>query len=317
MCYPWTVHRPSPARPGLRPTGLLVATLLGTSLGACGAPGREDGPGGVGAAAVESSRRAPEGAPPDPASLPTAPADGGSLPAGPAHGAARGSAGEAEGAGATPGGTEAQRTGPLPESDRATPPDTSWQTAAGPAQLVVGRFEGGRVRVEGVYDTPAVCPGGPFAIVPVEDVGASRPPRSEGKPVGGPPRAGLLYADLATGALRPLLDAGGRPDRPWLDPGCTTLVFAWAPEGLVGLWRLDLPGVRAGHEGAGDEGPGDTKPVALTNVGLVRTPGRVPEGFLPPPRRGGAHLDGATLRWEAEDGRSYQLPSPLRPEAGR
>lgn len=201
-----------------------------------------------------------------------------------------------------------------PESDRATPPPASWPTAAGPAHLDAGVFEAGTLRVDGVYDTPALCASGAFAVLPVEDVGAalSPAPPAGSKADGVARGAGLVHLDLSAGVVRPLLAEGGRPDRPWLDPSCETLVFAWAPRGLVGLWRLDL----AARLEAPDE-PTHTAPVALTNAGLLPTPGRAPEGFVPPPRRGSLRLDGHTLRWEAEDGAPHQAPAPFVAGAAR
>ena len=50
---------------------------------------------------------------------------------------------------------------------------------------------------------------------------------------------------------------------------------------------------------------------ALTNLDLVRTPGRAPEGFVPPPvREGDLRLEGSAVAWTLPAGQEVRIEVP-------
>ena len=66
--------------------------------------------------------------------------------------------------------------------------------------------------------------------------------------------------------------------------------MAASPQGIASVWVTRVP--------AAGERP--RTPTQLTNVGLVRTPGQAPEGFVPPPDRGPlTWQDDHTVAWTA------------------
>lgn len=51
--------------------------------------------------------------------------------------------------------------------------------------------------------------------------------------------------------------------------------------------------------------------LAVTNLDLVRTPGRAPEGFVPPPvREGDLRIEGSALAWTLPDGEEVRVEVP-------
>jgi hypothetical protein len=88
-------------------------------------------------------------------------------------------------------------------------------------------------------------------------------------------------------SLQPVtLQIGGRPGRLAIGPGW--LAWVASPAGL--------PQVFVAPANA------SAPPRALTNVGLDYTPGRAPEGFVPPPLRSSLRFDGDFLRWDTAEG---------------
>ncbi len=106
-------------------------------------------------------------------------------------------------------------------------------------------------------------------------------PADPGEGDGGIYAVRVLDGDLA---VSPLLTEG-RPDRLALSPDAATLAFVAGTTGIASLWSMPTAG-----------GPVRQ----LTNVNVVRTPGHAPVGFVPPPERGPARFDGATLVWTVE-----------------
>jgi len=51
--------------------------------------------------------------------------------------------------------------------------------------------------------------------------------------------------------------------------------------------------------------------LAVTNLDLVRTPGRAPEGFVPPPvREGDLRIEGSAVAWTLPDGQDVRVEVP-------
>jgi len=51
--------------------------------------------------------------------------------------------------------------------------------------------------------------------------------------------------------------------------------------------------------------------LAVTNLELVRTPGRAPEGFVPPPvREGDLRIEGSAVAWTMPDGKVVRVDVP-------
>ena len=98
-----------------------------------------------------------------------------------------------------------------------------------------------------------------------------------------PVRTDLALVE-ADGSAR-LLGLEAHPDRVALSPDGRVAAYVSGHTGYASLWVLPLDGT----------------PRQLTNVDLVRTPGRAPEGFVPAPD-GPPRFDGDLLRWTAADG---------------
>ncbi|MEZ4320950.1 MAG: hypothetical protein R3F61_25960 [Myxococcota bacterium] len=93
----------------------------------------------------------------------------------------------------------------------------------------------------------------------------------------------LLVWDAEQG-VRVLVD-GSRPSQPVLSPDGAYVGFVDARTSIASVYTVPFEG---------------GEPAQRTNVGLVRTPGRAPEGFVSPPRSG-FEVDGRGLTW-TEDG---------------
>ncbi|MCB9679431.1 MAG: hypothetical protein H6737_30280 [Alphaproteobacteria bacterium] len=92
----------------------------------------------------------------------------------------------------------------------------------------------------------------------------------------------LVAFDAATGALLVRITAE-MPRQPALSEDGSTIAYTnTSGSGLTAVWTLPFAG---------------GEPVQHTNVGVVRTPGRVPEGFVEAPSNG-LVFDGDLLVWE-------------------
>lgn len=108
-------------------------------------------------------------------------------------------------------------------------------------------------------------------------------------PEGGPMGV-LTVLDLAPGA-DPRALARGAVDRVALSPDGAHVAYVRG-----GVYpRMEIVAVDGGE------------PRVLTNEDLVRTPGKAPEGFVPPPHEGPPRFDGDRLVWEAPDG-THEVP---------
>lgn len=80
--------------------------------------------------------------------------------------------------------------------------------------------------------------------------------------------------------------SGGRPDR--VAVSGSAVAWTASPDGLPQVFVGDTLG--------------RSPPQPLTNVGLARSAGASPPGFVPPPHRDTLHFDGDRLRWQTADG---------------
>jgi hypothetical protein len=105
----------------------------------------------------------------------------------------------------------------------------------------------------------------------------------------------LVEVSADGGLVRRVLVADGGPDRVAISPSGEQVAWVDAgPEGFASVFSLAIDG------GAR---------VQLTNVGVVRTPGRAPEGFVPPPHDAPPRFEGGALAWRSEAGEhSVVLP---------
>lgn len=124
------------------------------------------------------------------------------------------------------------------------------------------------------------------------------PPESDAHAVMDPERDITVEID---GQTVRVTDLEGAEDGEAISPDGRLVAFvAASPEGIASVWVADVP--------AAGEQP--ISPLQLTNVGLERTPGQAPAGFVPPPDRGPVRwLDADTVAWTAE-GREYTAELP-------
>lgn len=92
----------------------------------------------------------------------------------------------------------------------------------------------------------------------------------------------------------PLIAWPGTEDRPSFSPDGDSLAFVASTDGLPSVWMLDLASREA---------------TRLTNQGLRRTPGRAPEGFVPPPDSPRFMWSADRLSWTA-NGVAYSVARP-------
>lgn len=98
----------------------------------------------------------------------------------------------------------------------------------------------------------------------------------------GPRRDLVAYQD---GSLRTLV-ANRSPALPKLSDDGQNVAFVDGATSISSVYLIAFDG---------------GEPRQLTNVGLVRTPGRAPAGFVPSPSTGKLRFEGAELAWEDRD----------------
>lgn len=123
-------------------------------------------------------------------------------------------------------------------------------------------YRGDTVLVDRVYDPPVAGPD--VLYVPADT----------------PDGEGVIYAVRPDGRVDAVV-RGGRPDQLVISPD-GALAFVSGVTEISSVYVLKDGQIRQ-----------------LTNVGLVRVPGRAPEGWVPPPRRN-LKFEGEFLRWEAD-----------------
>ncbi len=136
-----------------------------------------------------------------------------------------------------------------------------------------------------------IDPAPPAAVRPESDVGATIDPDRD------------IVLTRADGSRVQVTDLPGAEDGEALSPDGRYLAFLAAPNGLAAVFVTEVPG------------PGQPlgRPIQLTNVGLERArkaPGRMPDGFLPPPEQGPLRWrDARTIEWDAQ-GRTFTASVP-------
>ncbi len=133
----------------------------------------------------------------------------------------------------------------------------------------------------------------PFVLLLVACSGPveALPPESDAHAVMDPDRD--VHVTLADGTSVRATAMEGAEDSEAVSPDGRLVAFVGGDTGIASVWVVEVP----------KPGQAPGTPVQLTNVGLEdqpRTPGRAPEGFVPPPDRAPLRwLDATTVAWTA------------------